>query len=229
VTRLPRGNRSDGGSQPEHSPQNPLVIMHGYPMAGGEPCMITEEGGGDAVSDGLPIRTERLALDRFRIDDAGTLAAYRSQPDVARYQGWTAPVTPEQARALAADFAAGDPERPGWFQYAIRRGRDGILIGDTGVRLHDNRMQAELGFTLAGEHQGQGYATEAVGRLLVHLFAERGLHRVSAECDARNERSMALLRRLGFRQEGYRPANSWIKGEWTDDVLFGLLAADFRP
>jgi RimJ/RimL family protein N-acetyltransferase len=37
-------------------------------------------------------------------------------------------------------------------------------------------------------------------------------------------RSVRLLLRIGFRQEGYRVANTWIKDEWTDDVLFGLLA-----
>jgi RimJ/RimL family protein N-acetyltransferase len=55
------------------------------------------------------------------------------------------------------------------------------------------------------------------------LFAS-GLHRISAECDARDRRSMHLLQRVGFRIEGYRPSNTWIAGEWTDDLLFGLLA-----
>jgi aminoglycoside 6'-N-acetyltransferase len=57
-----------------------------------------------------------------------------------------------------------------------------------------------------------------------HLLIEQGLHRISAECDARNVRSARLLQRIGFRQEGHRIANTWIRGEWTDDLLFGLLA-----
>lgn len=171
--------------------------------------------------------TARLRLRRFRPDDALPLAAYRSDPAVARYQGWTAPVPPQAAAALVEDFAAGDPVRPGWFQYAIELTAEGRLIGDIGVNLHDNLMQADLGFTLAAGHQGLGYATEAVSAVLDELFRQRGLHRVSAECDARNLASARLLERLGFRNEGRRPANSWIKGEWTDDLLFGLLAEDY--
>jgi aminoglycoside 6'-N-acetyltransferase len=81
---------------------------------------------------------------------------------------------------------------------------------------------------LATTAQGHGYMTEALRALLDHLFRTQGLHRVSAECDARNLRSVALLERLGFVREGLRTANTWIKGEWTDDLLFGLLARDWR-
>jgi RimJ/RimL family protein N-acetyltransferase len=173
------------------------------------------------------LATPRLTLRRFSAGDATALAAYRSDVEVARYQSWTAPVSMEVARDLVAEFAAGDPRRPGWFQYAVEC--DPVLIGDVGVNLHENRMQAELGFTIARIHQGHGYAAEAVRRVLEHLFADLGLHRVSAECDARNLRSARLLTRIGFRREGCRRAHTWIKGEWTDDLLFGLLANEWRP
>ncbi|HEU5474327.1 MAG TPA: GNAT family N-acetyltransferase, partial [Actinophytocola sp.] len=104
---------------------------------------------------------------------------------------------------------------------------DGVLIGDIGICLHDNRMQAELGFTVARPYQGQGYGTEAVRCVLDRVFGT-GVRRVSADCDARNTASAKLLDRLGFRREGRRVQHTWVKGEWTDDLLFGLLAGD-RP
>ncbi|MGW0392020.1 GNAT family N-acetyltransferase [Streptomyces sp. NPDC003042] len=79
----------------------------------------------------------------------------------------------------------------------------------------------------AAEYEGHGYATEAVRVVLADLFQRRGAHRVSAECDARNLRSAALPRRVGFTREGRRQA-TWGKGAWTDDLLFGLLVSD-RP
>jgi len=173
----------------------------------------------------LPLSTRRLVLRRFRPGDAVALAAYRSDPDVARYQGWSAPVGLADARALAAEFAAGDPLRPGWFQYAVERTADRRLIGDLGVRRDGDPRRAEIGFTVSSAHQRHGYATEALTRLLEHLFAH-GLHKAYAECDARNTASAALLRRLGFQQEGHLRAHTWIKGEWTDDLLFGLLGTD---
>lgn len=174
----------------------------------------------------MRLTTERLVLRPFTAADAPAFAAYRSDPDVARYQGWAAPFPLAQAEEFVREVGAADPTEPGWFQYAVEA--DGVLVGDVGVGLHDNRMQAEVGYTLATAHQGRGYATEAVRRVLAHLFDERGLHRVAAECDARNERSARLLTRLGFRQEGHRVRSTWAKGEWTDDLLFGLLGTEWR-
>ena len=174
------------------------------------------------------LTTPRLILRRFRDSDAEPFASYRSDPAIARYQSWDTPFPVGAARVFVHEQTAADPARPGWFQYAIELRSDGSLAGDVGVNLHENRMQAEIGFTLAAAHQGHGYATEAVGRVLTQLFTAAGLVRVSAECDARNDRSARLLERLGFRREGLRVRNTWIKGEWTDDLLFGILAEDWR-
>jgi RimJ/RimL family protein N-acetyltransferase len=124
-------------------------------------------------------------------------------------------------------MAAADPAEPGWFQYAVELKPDHRHIGDVGVNLNDNRMQAEIGYTLAPDRQGHGYATEAVRAVLDRLFTVQGLHKVSAECDARNVASIRLLERLGFTREGLLRRHTWIKGEWTDDLLYGLLEEDF--
>jgi aminoglycoside 6'-N-acetyltransferase len=174
------------------------------------------------------LTTPRLTLRRFHEDDAPALAGYRSEPDVARFKSWEAPVTPETARAWAGDFAKASPDEPGLFHYAVELTSQRRLIGDISIDLHDNLRQAVLGFTLAGGHQGRGYATESVAAVLDELFHVRGLHRVSAECDARNTRSAALLERVGFTREGFRRQATWLKGEWTDDLLYGLLASDRR-
>ena len=175
----------------------------------------------------MSIRTARLVLRRFRSADARSLARYRSAPEVARFQSWEAPVTPGAAAVLVDSYARGDLGRPGWFQYAITF--DDRLVGDLGVRREEDLRLAEIGITIDPAHQHRGYAAEALAAVLAHLFDERGLHKVSAECDARNAPSAALLRRVGFVEEGCRRANTWMKGEWTDDLLFGLLATDPRP
>ena len=173
------------------------------------------------------LTTERLVLRRFRPADAGTLAAYRTDPDVARYQSWSAPYSLSQAQYAIASMAVADPDEPGWFQYAVELTAEHEHIGDVGVNLHDNRMQAEIGYTFAPGWQGRGYATEAVRAVLDHLFHVKGLHRVSAECDARNVASSRVLERAGFQREGRLRQHTWIKGEWTDDLLYGLLETDF--
>jgi RimJ/RimL family protein N-acetyltransferase len=171
--------------------------------------------------------TDRLVLRRFRASDAPVLAAYRSDPEVARYQPWDAPFPLDRAETAVRRFATGSPSGPGWFQYAIELTAEATLIGDVAVRLHDNLRQAEIGFTLATAYQKRGYATEAVSAVLDRLFRVQGLHRVMGECDVRNTRSAALLERLGFTREGLLRQQTFIKGEWTDDLLYGLLAAEW--
>ena len=173
------------------------------------------------------LQTRRLVVRRFHEGDAPALAAYRSDPEIARYQSWSVPVSLEAARTLIHEAGTHDAQLPGWTQYAVELRSDHTLIGDVGVNLHENRMQAEIGFTVAAQYQGSGYASETIRRLLEHLFTTHGLHHISAECDARNLRSARLLEKLGFQREGYRVANTWLKGEWTDDILFGLLAQDW--
>ena len=173
------------------------------------------------------ITTERLVLRRFRNSDAPVLAEYRSDPEVARYQSWDAPFPLLRAETAVANFIASDPDRPGWFQYAIERTLDRRLIGDVAVHLHDNLKQAEIGFTLATPFQKQGYATEAVHAVLDRLFRLQGLHKVGGECDARNAASAALMERLGFTREGRLRQQTYLKGEWTDDLIYGLLATEW--
>ncbi|MFI5908813.1 GNAT family N-acetyltransferase [Dactylosporangium sp. NPDC051541] len=173
------------------------------------------------------LTTERLVLRPFRAADAPVLSAYRSDPAVARYQGWEAPYPLEAADAFVAGLDGRDPRAEGWFQYAVERTADGVLVGDVGVNRHDEGRQAEIGFTLAAAHQGQGYGAEAVRRVVHFLLAEEGLHRVHASVDGRNERSARLLERVGFRREGLERQSQWWKGEWTDDLRYAVLASEW--
>jgi len=173
------------------------------------------------------IATERLVVRRFRPADAPVLAAYRSDPEVARFQSWDAPFPLLRAETAVANFIASDPDRAGWFQYAIEHAKDRVLIGDVAVRLHDNLKQAEIGFTLAAAYQKRGYATEAVSAVLDRLFRVQGLHKVGGECDARNKASAGLFERLGFTREGFLRQQTLIKGEWTDDLIYGLLSEEW--
>ncbi len=93
----------------------------------------------------IEIETPRLILRRFRIQDAAAMAEYRNAPHIARYQAWPSPLTPEAAIEQARVHSEQDPERPGWFQYALELKADRSLAGDLGVDLHVNRRQAEIG------------------------------------------------------------------------------------
>jgi RimJ/RimL family protein N-acetyltransferase len=58
-------------------------------------------------------------------------------------------------------------------------------------------------------------------------FDELGLHRVIGRLDARNAGSAAVLERLGMRREALLVDNEWVKGEWTSELVYALLAAEW--
>jgi aminoglycoside 6'-N-acetyltransferase len=160
-------------------------------------------------------------------------AAYRSVPEVARYQSWDTPFPVAAAEKAIGEMLASHPDTPGeWFQFAavLRDGGPdgGELIGDCAACPdEEDPRQAEIGFTIAPAFQGRGYATEAAGLLLGYLFGARGKHRVTATCDARNLASAAVLERLGLRREGHLRESAWAKGEWTDDLVYAMLRREW--
>ena len=174
--------------------------------------------------------SDRIVLRRFQPADLDAFVAYRSVPEVARYQSWDAPYPRAKGEQMIADMAKLHPDTPDeWFQFAVALRRTNELVGDCGCRTStENGRQAEIGFTLAPAHQGKGYGTEAVRALLGYLFGARGMHRVSAGCDPRNTASARLMERVGMRREGHQVESYWSKGEWTDDLLYAILAHEWN-
>ena len=100
--------------------------------------------------------TQRLRLRPLVPGDAPAMAAYRSDPTVARYQAVVDALHRADAEMLIEELVdSSDPTAPGWFQYGVELLADGTVIGDLGVRLHENKMQAEIGFTIAAASAGQ--------------------------------------------------------------------------
>src|SRR6476469_1307907 len=117
------------------------------------------------------LTSERLVIRELTKDDAQALFAYRSHPDVARYQSWK-PESLEDAQAFIATLLLHPPYAGGaWHQLAVTLKSDGTMIGDCGVRVtkHDSRL-CEIGLTIAPEHHRQGYGIEAVRTVLAFLF-----------------------------------------------------------
>jgi RimJ/RimL family protein N-acetyltransferase len=157
----------------------------------------------------------RIRLRRLRLSDAPALAAYRSRPEVARYQSWSH-FSLADAEALTAHEFGVEGE---WSQLAVVRDND-LLIGDVGI--HFDGERAEIGFTFAPEFQRHGYATEAV-RAVIDLLRKRGIREVIGIADARNVSAIALLRRLGFTLQ--RTETAEFKGAPCEEHVFALTLA----
>jgi len=113
---------------------------------------------------------------------------------------------------------------------AVERREDNLLLGTVTVWLRSiEHRQVEAGYVFHPDSGGHGYATEATRALIDFAFADLAAHRVFARTDARNTASAGLLRRLGLREEAHFREAETFKGEWGEELVFAVLAREWRP
>ncbi|HEY7464723.1 MAG TPA: GNAT family N-acetyltransferase [Candidatus Limnocylindria bacterium] len=177
-----------------------------------------------------PYRTARLVLRPFTADDLDAFLEMHGDPEVTRYVPYP-PMTRQQAaerlERIATWTAIDDQEQN--LRLAVELPESGEVIGDMSMwtMAHD-RLTGEIGFVVNPSVQGRGYASEAAGELLRIGFEEAGLHRITANCDARNSPSYRVMERIGMRREAHFRQSSYEKGEWVDELVYAILADEWR-
>ncbi|MBO0829035.1 MAG: GNAT family N-acetyltransferase [Streptosporangiales bacterium] len=182
------------------------------------------------IEPDYPLCTERLDLRPFEPADLDAVHAIFSSPDVVRYL-YEEPRDEEGARILLARkrrrralVDSGDA-----LSLAVVERATGAVAGDvTFMWRSEEHRQAEIGYVLDPAFHGRGYATEASAELLRFGFEEVGVHRISGRLDGRNAASARVLERLGMRREAHLVQNEWVKGEWTDELVYAILADEWR-
>lgn len=162
------------------------------------------------------IQTERLILRPITATDLHAFQAILSDTHVMRYWSSLPHADLETTREWLEREMAITPDEG--FTLAIEH--QGRMIGKVGA----HRLP-EIGYVLAREAWGRGFAGEALAAIIAHLFATTALPRLTADVDPRNEASLRLLARLGFA-ETHRAARTWQIGEeWCDSVYLALERA----
>lgn len=175
-----------------------------------------------------PIVTERLTLRRSRADDAETISAYRSDPDVHRYQGWdrTDPDGIRQEIERMGDRPPGDPA--GWVQLSVEERATGALVGDVGLSLAEGEPGViKLGYTISPAFQGRGYATEAVAALVTYAFETLRADVVRVYANEGNISSIRVAQKAGLHL--IERIERSYEGETWFGVRYELRRQDFRP
>ncbi|MCZ7557716.1 MAG: GNAT family N-acetyltransferase [Bacteroidia bacterium] len=176
----------------------------------------------------LTISTPRLLLRPLRTADAEAVLAYRSDPDIIRYQTWH-PVDLREIRDYIREQSGCIPGMPGiWYQLAIISLHSDDLLGDCGVHVSlDDPASAELGITLKREAQHQGFAGEVLRGLIGYCFSTMHMHMITARIFSKNQPALNLVERNGFVFRGR--VDTRLDTEMEDcDLVYSLASATFH-
>jgi ribosomal-protein-alanine N-acetyltransferase len=160
------------------------------------------------------IRTARLDLRRFTAEDAPTaFSTIYGDAEVMRHVG-TGPLrTVAETEALLRRYAEAAP-LSAWTFWAVIERETGRLIGDAGLwAAHPVPGPPELGYTLARDAWGKGYATEAAGGCVKHAFKRPGIRELCALAEPANTASLHVLGKLGFVDIGTRRVHGRVHRE----------------
>ena len=167
------------------------------------------------------MHTLRLTLRDFRASDVDGVFAYASDPEVTRFMFY-GPCDKADTQAYLHRMLQSQTEVPRrTWEVAVVRTGDGQLIGACDLTLEE-ALTADVGYILARDAWGQGYATEIARTLLRAGFEQLGLQRIFAICDMRHLASVHVLEKAGLRREttlyGYKEA----KGRAWDMYRYAL-------
>ena len=151
----------------------------------------------------MKIATERLILRNWLASDLKPFARLNADPVVMEF--FPKVLTEEESNAMAARIKD-RIEREGWGLWAVERKDTGEFIGFTGLSVPVVDLPfmpcVEIGWRLAKEHWGKGFATEAARAVLRFAFDELKLAEVVSFTAATNLRSQAVMRRIGMSDTG---------------------------
>lgn len=105
----------------------------------------------------------------------------------------------------------------------------GQLVGVCNLNyiLHSAYQSAWLSFYSVAQFAGRGLMSQALQKVLQYVFTDMQLHRLEVNIQPDNERSINLVRRNGFRKEGFSPRFMQINGQWCDHERWAMTAEDW--
>jgi ribosomal-protein-alanine N-acetyltransferase len=173
-----------------------------------------------------PLTGDGVRLREFRPDDLDGYLAIVGDDRVTNWLSFDSRDREAAAKALTAIVDRSQlADRPDYL-FAVTRLDDDRMIGF--ARLGPTGVQAaHLGYAIAADHWGRGYATAAARTALEFAFGPLDLHRVSAAIGPENLASVAVVKRLGFTYEGRIRHHVFTNDDWRDSLLYSLLATEF--
>ncbi len=175
-----------------------------------------------ALRDYPRLEGKDIVLRRFTLGDAGDVFEYASDPEVTEHLTWETHQHIEDTISIIKKLFLNNP-----YMYAITLPDSDKCIGSIDIRIVEKHNYASFGFCLARPCWGRGYMSQALTLILELGFEKLGLHRMEGYHSPENPAVGRVMEKCGMVREGLTRESSLVKGEYRDEILYGILASDF--
>jgi RimJ/RimL family protein N-acetyltransferase len=179
----------------------------------------------------IEIVSGAVKLRQHQIGDLEDIHLWENDPELLVLNSETeAPWSRDETSEHLVRWISSHERRLNSLYFAVCSESDDKLIGFAALALIDPiHDRCRVAVTIGDRsYWGKGYGFHTLFGLLVFAFSYLRLHRVVAEVYDFNERALALVKKLGFEQEGQMRENVWKRGRWSDELVFGLLRREFE-
>ena len=175
------------------------------------------------------LQTPRLLLEPLKEHHATLIYQKLQDERLYRYIPQNPPASLQtlKDRHVALSSRRSPDGREAWLNWAVRLLGSGDYAGTIEATVHEN-LGATIAYTVFVPYQRQGFAAEACGRLLEHLFEDYRVGVAAAEIDTRNVASISLVESLGFRRVAFQKDADHFKGSSSDEYRYELGGSVWR-
>ena len=175
------------------------------------------------------ILTNRLTIRPISLADLDHVHELHSLAETDEYNTLGIPDSLQTTEKIVAEWVEAQTKTPQTsYVFCIEHTDKKQFIGLVALNIgKPNFHVAEVWYKLHVKHWRQGYATEALTKLLDFGFNDLSLHRIEAGCAVENKASSNVLEKVGMTKEGMKRQNLPIRGEWKDSYFYAILEEDF--
>lgn len=171
------------------------------------------------------IKTERLILRGWQLEDLDDLYEYAKNPNVGPMAGWEPHSSKEVSLNALKSFIENDD------RWAIVLKENGKVIGSLRIHPDENRGKyyaKYINYDLSADYWGKGYMTEAVKRSIKYAFEDMNIDLLTAFYYPHNIRSKRVIEKCGFQYEGaLKQAGKRYDGQIFDHVCYSILKSEY--
>jgi [ribosomal protein S5]-alanine N-acetyltransferase len=177
----------------------------------------------------MTIQTPSLFIRELTESDITNIHDLHSLPQTDEFNTLGIPESISITEKIVAEWVAAQQQEPRTsYTFCIEHTNAKEFIGLIGLKMgKPNYLTAEVWYKLHPSHWGNGYATEALNKILHFAFTELKLHRIEAGCAIENIASIKVLEKVGMIREGRKRKKLPIRGEWKDNYFYAILEEDF--